>query len=113
MPDHIIATGGGAKSPVWCQLQADITGLPVIVPREKEAACLGAAIVAAVSDRQYADYAQAAAHCVAMVTRYEPHPSAFLETKSCRGRRDATGRNITVWYITSTRYIPLPWRRAA
>ena len=76
-PDHIIATGGGAKSPVWCQLQADITGLP----REKEAACLGAAIVAAVSDRQYADYAQAAAHCVAMVTRYEPHPSAFLETK--------------------------------
>ena len=80
-PDHIIATGGGAKSPVWCQLQADITGLPVIVPREKEAACLGAAIVAAVSDGQYADYAQAAAHCVAMVTRYEPHPSAFLETK--------------------------------
>ena len=58
-----------------------ITGLPVVVPREKEAACLGAAIVAAVSDRQYADYAQAAAHCVAMVTRYEPHPSAFLETK--------------------------------
>ena len=46
-PDHIIATGGGAKSPVWCQLQADITGLPVIVPREKEAACLGAAIGAA------------------------------------------------------------------
>lgn len=80
-PDHIIATGGGAKSPVWCQLQADITGLPVVVPREKEAACLGAAIVAAVSDRQYADYAQAAAHCVAMVTRYEPHPTAFLETK--------------------------------
>ena len=79
--EHIIATGGGAKSPVWCQLQADITGLPVVVPREKEAACLGAAIVAAVSDRQYADYAQAAAHCVAMVTRYEPHPSAFLETK--------------------------------
>lgn len=80
-PDHIIATGGGAKSPVWCQLQADITGLPVVVPREKEAACLGAAIVAAVSDGQYADYAQAAAHCVAMVTRYEPHPTAFLETK--------------------------------
>ena len=51
------------------------------MPREKEAACLGAAIVAAVSDGQYADYVQAAAHCVAMVTRYEPHPTAFLETK--------------------------------
>ena len=79
--DHIIATGGGAKSPVWCQLQADITGLPVVLPREKEAACLGAAIVAAVADGQYADYTEAAQHCVAMVTRYEPHPSDFLETK--------------------------------
>ena len=63
------------------QVRQKYPGLPVIVPREKEAACLGAAIVAAVSDRQYADDAQAAAHCVAMVTRYEPHPSAFLETK--------------------------------
>ena len=53
------------------------------MPREKEAACLGAAIVAAVSDGQYADYAQAAAHCVARVTGCEPHRGAFLETK-CR-----------------------------
>ncbi|MBR5157653.1 MAG: hypothetical protein IKW59_07805 [Clostridia bacterium] len=46
----IIATGGGAKSDVWCQLQADITNLPIMIPKEKEAACLGAAIIAAVSD---------------------------------------------------------------
>ncbi len=48
--NSIIATGGGSKSDVWCQLQADITGLPVLIPKEKEAACLGAAIIAAVSD---------------------------------------------------------------
>ena len=46
----IIATGGGSKSDVWCQLQADITGLPILIPKEKEAACLGAAIIAAVSN---------------------------------------------------------------
>ena len=46
----IIATGGGAKSDVWCQLQADITGLPIMIPKEKEAACLGAAIIAFVED---------------------------------------------------------------
>jgi len=46
----IIATGGGSKSDIWCQLQSDITGLPVMIPKEKEAACLGAAIIAAVSD---------------------------------------------------------------
>lgn len=28
-PSAIITTGGGAKSPIWCQMQADITGLPL------------------------------------------------------------------------------------
>lgn len=48
--DAIIATGGGSKSDLWCQLQADITGYPIMVPKEKEAACLGAAIIASISD---------------------------------------------------------------
>ena len=52
-PTAIIATGGGAKSPIWCQMQADITGLPVSIPKEKEAACLGAAMIAAVSDGRF------------------------------------------------------------
>ena len=77
----IVATGGGAKSPVWCQLQADITGLPVLVPREKEAACLGAAMIAAVSGGRFASFAAAAEHCVTMQRSYEPKPSAHLEKK--------------------------------
>ena len=77
----IIATGGGAKSPIWCQLQADITGLPVAVPVEKEAACLGAALIAAVSDGRYDSFEAAAADCVAMQKRYEPHPTAELDRK--------------------------------
>lgn len=48
--EAIIATGGGSKSDVWCKLQADITGYPILIPEEKEAACLGAAIIAALSD---------------------------------------------------------------
>ena len=77
----IIATGGGAKSPIWCQMQADITGLPVAIPKEKEAACLGAAMIAAVSDGVFADYAAAAEHCVSMLHRYEPNPTAHSEKK--------------------------------
>ena len=78
---HIIATGGGSKSPIWCQLQADITGLPVVIPAEKEAACLGAAMIAAVSDGKYSDYSAAAKDCVSMSHRYEPNPTAFLDRK--------------------------------
>ena len=78
---HIIATGGGSKSPIWCQLQADITGLPVVIPTEKEAACLGAAMIAAVSDGKFADYTAAADACVSMSHRYEPNPTDFLDRK--------------------------------
>ncbi len=76
----IVATGGGAKSPVWCQLQADITGLPVEVPAVTEAACLGAAMVAAWSEGQYATL-EAAAKDVKMVRRYTPNGGSALEKK--------------------------------
>ncbi|TBU86856.1 xylulokinase [Phytopseudomonas dryadis] len=39
--------GGGAKSPAWRQIVADIMGTPVTCPRHTEAAALGAAIQAA------------------------------------------------------------------
>ena len=77
----IIATGGGAKSPIWCQMQADITGLPVAIPKEKEAACLGAAMIAGVSNGRFADYAAAAEHCVALLHRYEPKPTEHTQKK--------------------------------
>jgi len=80
-PTSIIATGGGAKSPIWCQMQADITGLPVRIPKEKEAACLGAAIIAAVSDGLFASYDSAVATCVAMQHQYDPNPTERTERK--------------------------------
>ena len=77
----IIATGGGAKSAIWCQMQADITGLPVSIPKEKEAACLGAALIAAVSDGRFASYAEGVNTCVELTLSYQPHLSDRLETK--------------------------------
>ena len=77
----IIATGGGAKSAIWCQMQADITGLPVSIPKEKEAACLGAALIAAVSDGRFADYAEAVHTCVELTHSYKPNSTDRLETK--------------------------------
>ena len=80
-PQRIIATGGGAKSPIWCQLQADITGLPVCIPAEKEAACLGAAMIAGVNGGAFADFSQAVQACVSMRKTYTPNPTARLEKK--------------------------------
>jgi len=43
---EIRLTGGGAKSAVWRDIAANVTDLPVRVPKEEEAAALGAALQA-------------------------------------------------------------------
>ncbi|MCQ2611713.1 MAG: xylulokinase [Treponema sp.] len=45
-PKELRLTGGGAKSPVWRQIVADILNLPVKVPVSSEAAAFGAALQA-------------------------------------------------------------------
>jgi xylulokinase len=47
------ATGGGAKSPFWMQLKADLLGKPVHAMRVSEAVCLGASILAGVAVGTY------------------------------------------------------------
>ena len=69
---EIIATGGGAKSAYWCQLHADCAGVPVSVPVEKDAACLGAAIIAAVCAGRFESFEAAAAACIRMEHTYVP-----------------------------------------
>lgn len=79
--ERIIATGGGAKSALWCQLQADITGIPVSIPAEKEAACLGAAMIGAVSAGVYADVSEAANAAVRLEATFVPHADEQNERK--------------------------------
>ena len=70
--NEILAVGGGAKSPTWCQLWADATGMTVKIPREQEAASLGAAMIAAVVDGHFEDYETAAQQIVSFDAIYYP-----------------------------------------
>lgn len=45
-PPRLIANGGYSRSAVWLQMQADLFGCQIDVPREKEATVLGAAYMA-------------------------------------------------------------------
>ena len=45
-PKEIRLIGGGAKSPLWRQIAADIMNVPVSVPVSEEAAAMGAAVQA-------------------------------------------------------------------
>ena len=46
--DEIRAMGGGANSPLWCQMKADMTGKKLVTLKNKETATLGSAILAGV-----------------------------------------------------------------
>jgi xylulokinase len=68
--------GGGARSELWLQIKADVTGLPLVRMEEEETATLGAAILAAVACGDYPDLSAAIAAMVRMGKRFEPNPEA-------------------------------------
>jgi sugar (pentulose or hexulose) kinase len=72
--DSILASGGGARSPVWKQIEADATGKPVRVTTQTEAATLGACILAGHGAGFYASVAEAAGSMVTLAGAFEPDP---------------------------------------
>lgn len=58
--DEIRAMGGGANSPLWCQMKADMTGKRLVTLKNKETACLGSAILAGVGVGAFASVEEAA-----------------------------------------------------
>jgi xylulokinase len=57
---RITTVAGGAKSPLWRQIKADVSGLPVRVPENVETTAAGAAILAAVGAGMHRDVSSAA-----------------------------------------------------
>jgi len=71
--DELHAVGGGARSPLWLQLKADICRIPLRVPQVTEAACLGAALLAGTAAGTYPDLPAAVERTVRLEQRVEPH----------------------------------------
>jgi xylulokinase len=68
--------GGGARSALWNQIKADVTGLPVAVPQTSETTALGAAFLALVGVGAYKTLQEASDHIVRIVQRFEPNADA-------------------------------------
>ncbi len=72
---EIRALGGGAKSEIWNQIKADVTGRNVIITRSDEAACLGAAVVAGVGAGIFDSLKSACDKMVEVRKVYAPNPA--------------------------------------
>jgi xylulokinase len=53
--ERFVAIGGGSRSAAWCQMVADVTGVPVTLSREAETTALGAAVLAAAAVELHGD----------------------------------------------------------
>ncbi len=70
---HVRASGGGARSRFWRQLQADIYRKPVVVTTAVEGPALGAALLAGVGTGEWASAEQAAKVCMRSIDWVVPN----------------------------------------
>ncbi len=75
---EIRAMGGGAQSPLWCRMKADMTGVRLVTLKNKETACLGAAILAGVGTGIFPSV-EAATQRIALDKVYAPEGTDYTE----------------------------------
>jgi xylulokinase len=73
--DELTVTGGTARNDTWNQIKADVLQVPVAVPAVREAAVLGAAILASVGLGWHADTLAAIRAMAKVDHRLEPDPT--------------------------------------
>ncbi len=74
--DALLLLGGGAKSGLWAQIRADLTGLPVQIPEITDTSPIGAAVLAAVAAGLQPDVATAASRVGRVARTIEPDQGA-------------------------------------
>src|SRR5260221_4669320 len=72
---EVRASGGGAKSRFWRQLQADIYGAEIVSVEPSEGPSFGAALIAGTGSGLFQDLA-AAAGTIRIAERLQPEPAA-------------------------------------
>jgi xylulokinase len=72
--EQVRAIGGGGKSSVWCQIQADIFGTEVVNLAVEEGPAYGAALLAIAADQDAEGVTNISESCVTTTTNFQPDP---------------------------------------
>ena len=73
---QIRASGGGSRSPLWRQIQADCFGRPVATINSEEGASYGVALLAAVGAGEYKNISEACKAAISVVSKTPTNRSA-------------------------------------
>lgn len=74
--EQVRASGGGARSTVWRQIQADVFGAELVLVNVTEGAAFGAALLAGVGSGTYASVDEAVAATIKITDRTAPLPDS-------------------------------------
>jgi xylulokinase len=77
--EEIRITGGGASSPLWATIKANVTGTSLKTLSERETACLGSALAAAVGIGDFPDMVTASNSVVKTDKTYAPTGDDYTE----------------------------------
>jgi xylulokinase len=84
--ERIRLLGGGARSALWAQIRADVTGLAVECARVSDASAVGAGMLAAVAARRLPDLAAAARLVGGVAQAFEPDAAKRQVYEEAYGR---------------------------
>ncbi|MDP0495085.1 MAG: xylulokinase [Verrucomicrobiota bacterium JB024] len=80
VPAQVVASGGGAKSPLWRTLMADVFNVPIVTNNASEGAAYGAAILAGVGTGVYADVVSACERTLKVTSETTPeNPGVYAD----------------------------------
>ena len=80
--DEMVAGGGPTKSPLWMQIHADVSNVPITLTAVPDAPALGSAILGAVAAGLFPNVQSAAANMVQVRGRIEPDARSTRRTSS-------------------------------
>lgn len=80
-PKEVYICGGATKSRWWMQAHADVSNVPVFIPKVGEAPSLGSAILGAVAGGAYKTIQEAAKNMVSFIDKIEPDIEKHQEYK--------------------------------
>ena len=76
---EVRSMGGGASSPLWCQIKADMTGKNIAILENNETACLGSAILAGVGIGAFTDVKSVCQKLVKIKKVFSPSGADYTE----------------------------------
>lgn len=75
--DEVKVVGGGARSPLWRQIMADVYNKPIAFPSGEEQECLGDVILAGLGVGLYKDAVKASDELISVVDRLMPNKENY------------------------------------